>query len=374
MLPHALIIRFRQQLLQWHASCPRPMPWKGLRDPYLIWLAEVILQQTRVTQGWPWFERFRKRFPTVQHLAAATEDEVLKLWEGLGYYTRARNLWRTARYVVEQLDGQFPRNYEGLLKLKGIGPYTAAAIASFAWRLPHAVVDGNVLRVLARFLADDTPIDSGPGKRHFTQLAQTLLDPQYPDSFNQAIMDLGATVCTPHNPQCHKCPLHSDCRATRQGIAPLLPVKRRKTKVRTRHLHYLIWTDGQHTLLQRRPSGDIWAALYDFPFVETSHPTTSGQQLLRQWLHAHQLAEPRSLPHPTLLWQGRQRLTHQLICGYYWWVLTHQLPPTLHNWQYVTIENLCKFALPKLTGNFYTYLLNFKDSLPTGKSSGIYNP
>ncbi len=352
---------FRQALLAWHRTCERPMPWKGLRDPYLVWLSEVILQQTRVAQGLPWFERFRKRFPTVRHLAAATEAEVLKLWEGLGYYARARNLWRTARHVALELGGRFPDTYEGLLQLKGVGPYTAAAVASFAYGLPHAVVDGNVLRVLSRFFADGTPIDTGAGRRHFTALANRLLDPQQPGSFNQAMMDLGATICVPVRPSCARCPLALRCRAHAQGCPQDWPVKRRKIRVRVRYLHYLACCDEEATLLLQRPSGDVWAGLFDFPWVEAAEAEADPAALFARHEVLARL-EPLRLEKK---WQHRQRLTHQLICATYW-VGRCASPLVAHPpLQRVPFENLRKFALPKLTGDFCRRFFNFKH-LPKG--------
>ncbi len=343
------ILAFRRQLFAWHRTCARPMPWKGVRDPYLVWLSEVILQQTRVEQGLPWFERFRKRFPTVHDLADAPEDEVLKLWEGLGYYARARNLWRTARHVAHELGGRFPDTYEGLLRLRGVGPYTAAAVASFAFGRPHAVVDGNVLRVLSRYLADDTPIDTGAGKRHYTTLANRLLDPERPGPFNQAMMDLGATVCTPARPQCSACPLADGCRARRQDRPTDFPVKQRKLQVRTRHVHYFVCDDGQATLILQRPPGDVWAGLFDFPWAEpVSTQVETPEALFAQskWLEG---VSPMAFDR---CWQHRQRLTHQLIHATYWRVSCAALPPCSPPLQRVPFENLRKFALPKMTGEF----------------------
>ncbi|MEM9990488.1 MAG: A/G-specific adenine glycosylase, partial [Bacteroidota bacterium] len=201
------------------------MPWKGERNPYLIWLSEIILQQTRVEQGWPYYERFKAAYPTIQHLADAPEDEVLKMWEGLGYYSRARNLHFTAQHITYKLGGCFPNTYEDILKLKGVGTYTAAAIASFAYHLPHAVVDGNVYRVLSRYFGKTTPIDSTIGKKEFTQLANELLDSTQPHRFNQAIMDFGATQCKPKLPNCPNCPLQSHCTAFQQKTVNTYPVK-----------------------------------------------------------------------------------------------------------------------------------------------------
>ena len=201
---------FTKNLLKWFASHHRPMPWKGEKNPYLIWLSEIILQQTRVEQGLPYFLKFKENYPTVTDLANAPEDEVMRLWQGLGYYSRARNLHFTAKYIAYDLNGEFPNTYTEILKLKGVGAYTAAAISSFAYDLPNAVVDGNVYRVLARYFGIETPIDTTEGKKKFTKLAYELLDKKRPADYNQAIMDLGATQCTPKNPNCKNCPLNKN--------------------------------------------------------------------------------------------------------------------------------------------------------------------
>ena len=217
---------FTTLLLKWHKrKNSRTMPWKGEKDPYRIWLSEVILQQTRVDQGWSYYEKFITAFPTIHDLAVAPEQQVFKLWEGLGYYSRCRNLIATAKKIDTEYKGEFPSTYEEILALKGIGPYTAAAISSFAFRLPHAVVDGNVTRVLARYFGEKTPIDTTAGKRLFTELAGNLLDKEHPDVYNQAIMDFGATVCLPRNPLCTDCIQRDDCQARINELTTQLPVK-----------------------------------------------------------------------------------------------------------------------------------------------------
>ena len=229
-------------LMKWHRlHNSRQMPWKGEKDPYKIWLSEIILQQTRVEQGLAYYNRFIQHYPTIQQLAAAPDQEVLKLWEGLGYYSRCRNLLLTARLIVKEYKGLFPRDYETLLSLKGVGPYTAAAIASFAYNQPYAVVDGNVLRVLSRFFGLDTAIDTMPGKKQFTGLADEVLDKQYPALFNQAIMDFGATVCKPMAPACIDCPARKDCAAFLTGNVNRLPVKEKTLQRKHRWFYYFIF-------------------------------------------------------------------------------------------------------------------------------------
>ena len=272
-------------LLTWYQENGRDLPWRATQDPYKIWLSEVILQQTRVEQGLAYYQRFLQAFPTVAHLAAASEDEVLRLWQGLGYYSRARNLHAAARQVVSM--GGFPTSYSGIRALKGIGDYTAAAIASFAFGLPHAAVDGNVYRVLSRIFAIDTPIDTTLGKRQFAALAEEVLPPQAAALHNQAMMDLGATICTPRNPQCQACPLQDACIAHAENTAANYPVKSKRTQVRQRYFSYLLITDGKHLLLNRRPKGDIWEGLYEPLLIETEAPLAPEALLAHPAASAH---------------------------------------------------------------------------------------
>lgn len=256
---------FAPLLLQWYAAHKRILPWRDIKDPYKIWISEIILQQTRVAQGYDYFVRFVKKFPDVKTLAAAQEDEVLKLWQGLGYYSRARNLHAAAK----SMGGIFPRTYEGVRSLKGVGDYTAAAICSFAYNMPYAVVDGNVYRVLSRVFGIDTPIDSPDGKKEFTRLAQRLLDKKNPGDYNQAIMDFGATCCTPQAPQCITCPMKKFCVACKKNLQDVLPVKVQKTKISARYFHYIYVEQGKFTWLHKRGAGDVWQNLYELPLMET---------------------------------------------------------------------------------------------------------
>lgn len=256
-------------LLHWYEENRRELPWRNTTDPYLIWISEIILQQTRVAQGLDYFLRFSERFPDVRSLAEAEEDEVLKYWQGLGYYSRARNLHAAALEVMSRFGGVFPRSYDEVRALKGIGAYTAAAICSFAWRLPYAVVDGNVYRVLARVFGIDCPVDSCEGKRQFSELASSLLDRKRPDLYNQAIMDFGAIQCVPKSPDCLFCPLRDRCAAYGQGRVGSLPVKTGKTAVKPRYFNYLHIRCGGKCLLSRRSAKDIWQNLYEFPLIET---------------------------------------------------------------------------------------------------------
>lgn len=260
---------FASTIVSWFGECGRDLPWRHTKDAYAIWLSEVILQQTRIVQGQAYWERMMERWPSVEALAAASEDEVLKMWQGLGYYSRARNLHKAARQVVAM--GRFPDSLKGIKALKGVGDYTAAAIACFAFGVPAAVVDGNVYRVLARYFDIDVPINSSQGKRVFAELAQSLLPQSEAVAYNQGIMDFGAMVCTPMAPRCAECPLMVSCAAFRSGRVDLLPVKLKTVKVRERHLAYVFvrcWERGDGvpmTAIHRRSKGDIWQGLWE-PF------------------------------------------------------------------------------------------------------------
>ncbi len=248
------------------------MPWKGENDPYLVWLSEIILQQTRVEQGLPYFLRFKKAYPTVNQLAQAPEDEVMKMWQGLGYYSRARNLHGTAKHIAGELKGKFPSTFVEIKKLKGVGDYTAAAISSFVFGERQAVVDGNVIRVLARIFGIDTPYDTTAGKKQITALAQELIDENQPGAYNQAIMDFGATVCTPQAPKCPSCPLQKICVAYKDGRVAELPVKSKKLTIKDRHFNYLLIKTEKEILISKRTSKDIWKDLYELPLIETAAP------------------------------------------------------------------------------------------------------
>lgn len=259
---------FRTALLDWYAANHRDLPWRNTTDPYKIWLSEIILQQTRVDQGLAYYHKFIEAYPKVQDLAAAKEQEVLKLWQGLGYYSRARNLLYTAKMIIKDYNGKFPNTYHEILKLKGVGPYTAAAIASFAFKEAKAVVDGNVYRVLSRFLGIREAIDSTNGKKDFQDAADTLLDPTSPDTYNQAIMEFGALLCTAKSPNCEACPLNHECYAHKHHLQEELPFKAKKLKQKNRYFHYLVLEHQNKIALEQRTGKGIWENLYQFPLVE----------------------------------------------------------------------------------------------------------
>lgn len=332
--------------MNWYASNHRPMPWKGEKNPYRIWLSEIILQQTRVEQGLPYYERFCKQYPTVTDLANAPEDDVMKLWEGLGYYSRARNLHAAAKYIATALDGVFPTDYEGIQKLKGVGPYTAAAIASFAYDLPYAVVDGNVYRVLSRIFGIQTPIDSTPGKKEFASLAQALLDAAQPGAYNQAIMDFGAVHCTPRQPRCESCSLQAQCSAFAENKVQELPVKTKKISKKTRYFDYWVINCDGAIFLRKRSQKDIWQHLYEFPMVESDAPKELDELLSTQSLLSPEYFVRGSKPF-------QQMLTHQKIIARFW---EFEVPTThfikKEDWMITHRKKLLKFAFPKIIDRY----------------------
>lgn len=264
---------FSARIVDWYQQNKRELPWRNTRDPYKIWLSEIILQQTRVAQGLPYYQAFVQKYPTVKHLANATEQDVLRLWQGLGYYTRARNLHKCAKQVHEKNNGMFPASYAGLLNLPGVGEYTAAAIASFAFQEPVAVVDGNVYRVLSRVFGIDIAVNSPQGKKAFRELANKLISQNRPDLHNQAVMEFGAQFCTPVNPPCDGCIFKTTCVARNQSLQRLLPVKIKSRKARKRYFYYVVVKQKNSLLMRQRTKKDIWQGLFDFPLIEKTRPT-----------------------------------------------------------------------------------------------------
>ncbi len=338
------------RLLAWYADHGRELPWRATRDPYRIWLSEVILQQTRVQQGWSYYERFVEAYPTIDRLAAATEDEVLKLWQGLGYYSRARNLHAAARQVMEQFGGRFPDTYEEIRSLRGVGDYTAAAIASMAFDLPYAVVDGNVYRVLARLFDLATPIDSTEGRKSFARLAQELLDEPHAATYNQAMMDFGATCCTPQQPHCASCPLADHCLALAAGTQLDRPVKQGRTAVRDRYFHYLHLVDrAGKTLLTRRGANDIWQGLYEFPLFEAEALLDAGE-LLARLPYALTGNTPLRITATTTM--PRHQLSHQRIHARFFRIETEALP-AIEGATVLTTDSLGDYAISRLTERYF---------------------
>lgn len=343
---------FTQSILKWNEHDNlRQMPWKGEKDPYLIWLSEIILQQTRVEQGQPYFESFKKKYPNVQSLAAAPEDDIMKLWQGLGYYSRARNLHATAKNIVNELKGIFPDTFQQLLKLKGVGAYTAAAIASFAYDEPVAVVDGNVIRILARYFGIDTPFDTNKGKHTFHELAQQLISVSQPAAYNQAIMDFGATVCTPKSPQCTLCPLSKNCFALNHSCIDVLPVRSKKLIKKSRYLHYIFIKEQQHTYIKQRDEKDIWKKLYEFPLIETSQTNPVNLKTAIETLL--QVKDFDLISESTYT---KQMLTHQVLhIAFIEIVLKEKLKSK--NYKRVPLKKLDDFAFPITIAGFLKSVL-----------------
>jgi A/G-specific adenine glycosylase len=342
---------FTKTLIHWNeVDNDRPMPWKGETDPYKIWLSEIILQQTQVKQGWGYYERFISNYPTVQDLAAAKDEAVFKLWEGLGYYNRCKNLLVTARFITNELSGKFPNTYDDIVGLKGVGPYTAAAIASFAFNLPHAVVDGNVFRVLARVFGIDTAIDSTKGKQEFTELANKVLDTNQPGIYNQAIMDFGATMCKPFAPQCHICPLQNTCSAYQKGSVNLLPIKEKVLTKKSRWLYYFVIECKSKTLVHKRTANDIWQSLYEFYVLEANEQQDWTKTQVQQWFQQQLNVLDVALISVSPL--QKQQLTHQLIKGQFIRVKIAAIPKTLAHYEWVNNSDIHTLAFPKFINQY----------------------
>lgn len=340
-------------LANWYDTHKRELPWRDTPSPYFVWLSEVILQQTRVSQGLDYFNRFVERWPELSDLAKADEEEVLKLWQGLGYYSRARNLHRCARQITEEHNGKFPVTLEALKKLQGIGDYTAAAIASIAFNQPCAVVDGNVYRVLARLFDLKTPINITEGTKIFAKLADTLLDREHPGRHNQAMMEFGALQCLPKHPGCLLCPLQSHCLAFDHQTVGERPVKINKTKIKTRFLNYLVIKDKDgHFYLRKRQQNDIWKNLYDFPCVESERSLSIEEVITHPDFKAilpHQTYQIHRISPPFT-----HKLTHQnLIATFIEIKISDFLPPIQKNNILLVLENeMGKYPIPKLIENY----------------------
>ena len=342
---------FSQKIIDWYNSHKRDLPWRNINNPYFIWLSEVILQQTRVVQGMPYYFKFIETFPTVQDLAAADEKDVLRLWQGLGYYSRARNLHTTAKIVVENYGGEFPNTYQELLKLKGIGTYTAAAIASFAFGEKVAVLDGNVYRVLSRVFGESTDIASNGAKKVFTKIAETVLPDKDSDTHNQAIMEFGAIQCTPGMPNCMFCPLSMECVANATGRVGMLPVKSKKIKVRERFFNYFVIEQNRNFAMHERTQKDVWLGMYDFYLKEFSESTDSLDDIIEGDDFLNDLLKNSVIKRKSIVYV--HILTHQKIQTKFW-----------------HIEINPDFVL-NLPSDFRWYSLNEVDDLP--KSTLVNN-
>ena len=356
-------MNFSRIIIRWYNKNKRDLPWRHTNDPYQIWLSEIILQQTRVQQGLPYYETFVKKFPTIHHLANAKEDVVLKTWQGLGYYSRARNLHKTAKYISKKLKGKFPNKYDEILKLKGIGEYTAAAITSFAFNQPRPVVDGNVFRVLSRCFGINTPIDSTKGKQEFLEKAQLLFNKKYPGLFNQAIMEFGALQCVPKNPDCKKCPLNKWCKALEDNTITSLPVKSKRGIIRTRYFNYFIIQKKAKFLIKKRTDNDIWKNLYDFPLIESEKEIS--EKSFSQLFTKDILLSSGRVPLKTDLFKIKHILSHQVIFAKFWNIeySTYSMlfgnSKKSSNFIYVSKNQINRYAFPRLITRF------FNEKIPT---------
>ena len=345
---------FSNRLTHWYLQNKRDLPWRNAHEPYQIWLSEIILQQTRVEQGLPYYNTFIEAYPTVVDLANAEIDDVLKLWQGLGYYSRARNLHETAKYVANELDAEFPENYKGLLKLKGVGDYTASAIASICYDEPVAVVDGNVYRVLSRIFGIKTPINTTAGNKEFKELATQLLNRDDPATFNQALMEFGALHCKPQNPACEVCPFNDKCVALKEHQVRELPVKLKKTKVKKRYFNYLVFDiQDSKTILEQRQGKGIWNGLYQFPLVETERLV--GKTVLTESEKLQELTFSNEDFSIELLNEEPvvHKLSHQHLFTRFWLINTNQVSV-----KPVDLEKVARYPVPVLIENF------LKDYLP----------
>jgi A/G-specific adenine glycosylase len=340
-------MNFQKKLINWYSEHKRDLPWRHTKDPYFIWLSEIILQQTQVKQGLPYYKAFVEAYPSVFHLAEASEEHVLKNWQGLGYYSRARNLHATARYIASELQGVFPSNYKELIKLKGVGDYTASAIASFAYDAATAVLDGNVFRVLSRYYGIDTAINTTEGAKLFKELAQSLLLKDQPGIYNQAIMEFGALQCKPANPDCEVCPLANSCAALKDHRVGELPVKLKTTKVKKHYYNYLVLIDPEgHTIIEKRQEQGIWRNLYQFPLIESSK--SLSHEAFSQELETHKHKLPA---HTSCVLYNEQdivhKLTHKHLYTKFWiFSLKARLKDGL------PFKALKKYPMPTLMANF----------------------
>jgi A/G-specific adenine glycosylase len=349
MLKINQIDSFQRILLHWYDTHKRELPWRESNDPYIIWVSEIILQQTQVVQGLEYFYRFTKQFPTVNALANANIDIVLRYWQGLGYYSRAHNMLHAAKEIAEKYNGQFPSTYEEIRKLKGIGDYTAAAICSFAYNLPYPAIDGNVYRFTTRYFGIHTPIDSTIGKKDIAEFSMRLLNKKYPGKHNQAMMEFGALQCTPHNPNCDNCPFKKSCIAHIEHTVELLPIKEKKTKIHNRFFYYICICNNEHTYLKKRSNNEIWKGLFEFPVIETQEKISTKDLLLSTdftHLTGKNCSIIKELP------EIKHVLSHQHIFAQCICVDINKETDTLKSYQKILISDIENFAVSRLTEKF----------------------
>ncbi|MCX6310883.1 MAG: A/G-specific adenine glycosylase [Bacteroidetes bacterium] len=345
---------FEGKILNWYQKNKRDLPWRKTRKPYEIWLSEVILQQTRVQQGLPYYFSFLNKFPTINKLAEASEHDILKLWQGLGYYSRARNLHSAAKSIVSEHKGQFPETFLELKKLKGIGDYTAAAISSFCFNEVQAVVDGNVYRVLSRIFGIDTPIDSTEGKKEFRELANELISQKHPGEFNQAIMEFGALQCVPKNPDCEKCPFVQFCVARKKKMIDVLPIKLKKTKVTNRYFYYLVIRHKGNVYLKKRTEKDIWRNLHDFPLIETKEKLSEKKLIqTKEW---KSFFSNSKIVVNDFSDEVKHVLSHQKLFVRFVVVDVKEKLKGKKEWLYIKEKELSKYAVPVVMERFIKQL------------------
>lgn len=334
---------FTEKLLHWYGKNKRDLPWRNTKNPYYIWLSEVILQQTRIEQGLPYYQAFTQNFPSLKDLANADEDSVLKLWQGLGYYSRARNLHHTAKTVYFDLNNEFPKQFNEIIKLKGIGPYTAAAIASFAFKEPVGVVDGNVFRVMARYFGIFDDIALPKTRTVFQNLVNELISKEHPDTFNQAIMDLGSTICSPVNPKCSECPVQDSCVAFLENTISQLPVKIKKITIKDRFFNFVIIKNENQIAIEQRAEKDIWQKLYQFPLIETKD--NIEENIYKQLTESYPNQSIKKLTNNSI----KHKLSHQQLHIDFYEIETNQ---TIENHQFIELSNLDQYAYPIVIWNF----------------------
>lgn len=334
---------FTENLLHWYGKNKRDLPWRNTKNPYYIWLSEVILQQTRIEQGLPYYQAFTQNFPSLKDLANASEDSVLKLWQGLGYYSRARNLHHTAKTVYFDLNNEFPKQFNEIIKLKGIGPYTAAAIASFAFKEPVGVVDGNVFRVMARYFGIYDDIALPKTRTVFQNLVNELISKEHPDTFNQAIMDLGSTICSPANPKCSECPVQDSCVAFLENTISQLPVKIKKITIKDRFFNFVIIKNENQIAIEQRAEKDIWQKLYQFPLIETKD--NIEENIYKQLTESYPNQSIKKLTNNSI----KHKLSHQQLHIDFYEIETNQ---TIENHQFIELSNLDQYAYPIVIWNF----------------------
>ncbi|SNQ43589.1 A/G-specific adenine glycosylase [Cellulophaga lytica] len=335
---------FSQKILDWYTLNKRSLPWRNTVNPYKIWLSEIMLQQTRVAQGTSYYLSFEKHFPTIFDLANASEEKVLKLWQGLGYYSRARNLHFTAKHIVNNLNGEFPNTYKELVKLKGVGDYTASAIASISFNEQQAVVDGNVYRVLARYYGVDLPINSTEGIKYFKKLATEVMHTSNIRDYNQGIMEFGALQCSPKKPNCNTCPLSSSCVALEKNLVSTLPIKLKKTKIKKRNFNYLVVVDAVgNTMLQQRKGKGIWQNLYEFPLLEDEVNETNIKELYAKVLPKVEVKSFSLYNKDVIV----HKLSHQHLYTHFWILHTNAILE-----DGITFSELKKYPVPVLIADY----------------------